>query len=962
MLYQPDFPLGWQPSSDLVKGPRTALLRADNLVWDEAGIISLRLGSQTLNPNKLVVEGGVGGSGGDPIPMVSSTSSVHSLFTTTLSGTRYRCAGVDNQAFSNFGSFGSFDGSGDIHFGSHQGHILATRGNTHWKWNGATRRWGIDAPTQAPTLTVLEPRVITVSTFDGSENALWLGKEGTANPIQGQDGTTDGAKEIIPSSTTGRGTIERDFSSPQNYDSFDSGAASGAPEDAIEFYVWNSHPEQVEYISIAFNCNPDSVAPFQDDYFYFELSGGDAVDVKLDKRTILDDRPDVEGPNRDKFLDDFETERRPPRTRMRKDASSANAGWSKFRVLRGQMLRSGSTPGTDWSTINAVQLSVKVTPATDGTVGSARFDAIRILGGSDRTLTGRFQGKAVWARDFGNYVALSGPSAISDDIECRNNGLRLTVPAAASAAKDSQLNESGGQMWAYLGGGSMRSFYRFATTSANGSGAITASCVISERDAILTDLTLESNNQIPPNNIISIVGPHYNCTVVATSTQVWVSRNGNPDSFWASLDVSDPSETILWMIKAQRGIIIATTKDNYELVGSLAELPDGEIDARLEPMGVNGPAISEFVVQDGGIVVYLAADGFRLLEGTGSVPINWNLDLLIQGYTRYGISPLNLGSAPGRFRGGISNGRLYVLTCETQTTSSPLVYVADLHRKLWRRCQYPRSFQVVYREPDGKVLAGDSSGVVWQLEVDTSETGDQFGVTGPGSSDIKIPVVLWTKSDDADQPIQMKQPFDWRAEMYTGTSVDVSATVELYYDEALTPQISFSAQRTSLGVLQKSVGDNAAAIPYRRVQTKITGSFYAFKLAHIAHTFRERPAPLLYWDSSLLDFGTQDIVWFRELAIKARSPVNLVAQVKFDGEARTLPNNGAIAVRANVESVYTIPIGRECKGRLPLIIITPISAGTVQAPNGFEPYYLRAKYKTSGGVTEKTFKIHPASV
>lgn len=941
LLLRENFPLGWQPSADSRTAPKGCLLRGDNLVWDEVGRLALRSGSQTINAN----------AAGVPVPLVGATSSVHSLFTTTINGTRYRITGVDSQAFANGGSFASFAGSGDIRFGAHQAQILAARSTDRWKWDGTnTRRWGIPAPTSAPTLQLLEPRVIEVSSFASGETPAWVVTEGTVTDGIGQDGSGAGARDMFPPAITGRGTIQRTFASAADYNSFDSGAATGALEDSIEFYAWISNPELLEYIAISFDVNQDSENPFQDDYYYFEFTPVDATEVKLDDKDLLRDRPDVEGIDRDDFFDAHEGKRAPFVSRVRRDAPSDNAGWSKFIVLRGQMERIGSTPGADWSTVKAVRFTVKyrATESTTNT-GHARIDGLRILGGSDRTLTGKFSGRFIWTRDFGGYIAKSGPSPISSEIECRNNGIRMVIAAATSNAKDSQVNETGGEAWGYLAGGGLRSFFRFQTVAAQ-PGQMAMNCTISERSAIITGLLLNTDDGEPPENIIAIVGPYKQRTVVCTAKQVSIGRAGNPDTFGADqvLDLADPGETILWAFMSRQEILIGTTRDVYVLAGSLSELPDGTMDARLDNLGVNSPPISDFVVNDGSFAVYMGADGFRMLEGAASRSINWNIDLLVQGKVRHGVSPLNLGSAPGRFRGGIFNGRIYVLVCEGAAVSaSNVLYVADLSERRWRRAQYPRSFQALYREPDGKVLAGDSSGCVWQLEVDTG-AGDMFGTTP-----IPIPVVLWTPSDDNGDPLRFKVPYDWRTEVVTGAE---TATIEVYLDDVL--RDSFSAQNTAWGVRQEPLGDpNDEDKRCKRIQTKVTGAFTEFAMGPLAVTYRDCPTPMAYWDSSLLDFGTQDLVWFRELQIKARSPVTVKARIFFDGVERILPNNGEIEIVPDVVSIYPIDIGRECKGKVPLVVLMPLDPGPISDPNLFELYWLRTRQRVSGGFTEKTYKI-----
>lgn len=942
LIHREGWVVGWDPSADLVKGPKQCLLRSDNLVHDEHGILGLRQGSATLNPND---------NNGVPVPMNSNTSGVHSLYTVAITNKRFRCAGSDNIAYRNFNQFATLGGTGDMAFGSFQGHILVARGTTKFKNDGTTtRNWGIAKPTSAPGVGVLDPRVNVLGTFDNGETPAWVAKEGSIAGGQGQDGVNNGARAVTPA-TSGKGTIEKLYPTTQNFDSYDGGAATGAEEDSIEFYAWISNPDQLEILSLAIDCNPNSKAPFQDDYFYHEFSVDDAVEVKLDPKRLLRDRPDVEGIERDHFFDN--TENRPAfRTRIRRDTPTANTGWTKFVILRGQMERVGSTPGCGWDTIKALQLGFKF--GTDSevqtTVGSVRFDALRMLGGSDRTFTGKFRAHVVYARTFDNYIALSEPSAESVEFECRNNGIVVSVDAATSAAKDAQVAEAGGEAWAYIGGGSMTRFYRGGVQSAQTSGSISILCVDGERSMIIANLPMETSNVVPPDNIIGphgVVGPYFNKMIALTSTKVHISRDGNPDSFWTSLDLADPSERILWGLISGEEVLIGTTKDIYRLQGSLSELPDGSIDARLGNTG-SKPPISEFIAQDGGNFVYLASDGFRVGGGSGSIPINWNLDTLLGNHiSRHGVSPMNLGLAPGKFRGGMYAGRIYVLSFEgTNELASNIVYVCELNEKRWRREVYPRSFQSLYREPTGVMLAGDSSGCMWMINVDTSSRGDVFGVAG----DIPIPVDYRTVSDDGDQPLTFKEWQDWRADLFVSGE---DSGVELVFDEGQSTQFFLNGM-TAYATVQIALGDIAAANRSKRIQTKITGNYNIFKLGGFSITYRECPVPRLYWDV-FLDFNTPDQVWIREVEVKARCLVNIKARILFDGEERTLTNDGVITVRPSVESTYPLEIGRNCHGRLPRIIITPTTTDDPQY--AVELYWVKVKARVAGRVTEKIFKV-----
>src|SRR4030095_1003079 len=125
-----EFSAGWSPSSDAFNCPKNALLRMDNLMLDEIGAVALRQGSVKINSAAF------------------SDTDVHSLFTVTLNGTRYRMSGCTAAVYANGTSIASgLAGSGDTSFGAHMGQILFTRSTTKNKYDGTTvRTLGIAAP------------------------------------------------------------------------------------------------------------------------------------------------------------------------------------------------------------------------------------------------------------------------------------------------------------------------------------------------------------------------------------------------------------------------------------------------------------------------------------------------------------------------------------------------------------------------------------------------------------------------------------------------------------------------------------------------------------------------------------------------------------------------------------------------------------------------------------------------
>src|SRR5262245_34676261 len=124
VLARTNFGRGWVPDADSVNGPVDGLLRADNLVLDEHGVLALRRGSAVLAS--------------------LADQDVHSLFTVIASdGTRYRFAGANNAVYANGIAIATgVTGTGDIVFGSHLGQVLFARGTTKKKYDGTTlRNW-----------------------------------------------------------------------------------------------------------------------------------------------------------------------------------------------------------------------------------------------------------------------------------------------------------------------------------------------------------------------------------------------------------------------------------------------------------------------------------------------------------------------------------------------------------------------------------------------------------------------------------------------------------------------------------------------------------------------------------------------------------------------------------------------------------------------------------------------------
>ena len=792
---------GWMPDADPQNGPVDGFLRFDNCVLDELGAAALRKGSAKINSSAF------------------ADTDIHSLFTAVLSGTRYRMAGAGSAVYANGASIASgVAGSGDISFGSHMGQILIARSTTKKKYDGSTvRNWGIAMTGGAPTVAALAPDSKTFATFASGETT-WSCEEGTSTSmpgnVTGQDGTASGAIYVDPDEDTGRATITKLFAAAQNFTAYDAGQV-GTDADLIEFYLYVTEPERLLALTLMIDVNPDSTNRFQDDYYMHEFQLDEPVDLGFTDESFMENDYTAEGVERRTVI----AKRFPAdegSTVFRRDKPVSNAGWNKIQIRRGRMRRVGTTSAKGWDTVIAVRLTARM--SVGGADSQLRFDDLKIVGGADRPLTGKAKYAYALVRDDGTYQSKSPVSTFSSEFLFDAQGGNITVPADAS--RDSQVNK----IWLYRFGGEMDAFYRVATASVSGTGSVAISDTLSDRDAMILNIRMETDNAVPPDSIIDIEGPYYDRTFCLTASFLYPSKRLNPDSYAAGqvIRVAAADEEAFWVKKALGGLYIGTSKDIYRLDGTGAELPDGTMDFTLAPLNIDAPPRSNAVAQEGNLLVYLAADGWRAISGGGSKLLTGPTSLLYKGYTRHGVSPVNLST--GRFRAAITKGQLVALTPEGASTTSSAVlyrYAAMLDR--WYRHTYPQAFRCVTREPDGTLIASDASGFVWTLD-----SGTQDGTTD-------LSVTIWTKADDDAQPFFRKDPLDLRVQVDTGGA---AASCALHLDGSSSAAATVSVTQSGLGV---GTGSLAAVSAFRQIQMRLTGSFSTFRLVSYAVGYEALP-------------------------------------------------------------------------------------------------------------------------
>lgn len=873
MLTRKAFPLGWTPDADAADAPVGSLLRADNMVLDELDILSLRLGSTRINDD-------------DPFPDLE----VHSLHTQYLSGVRYRMVGAGNHVYANGTQLPQImDSTGDIPFGTHMGQIFYARGTTRLKYDGTTvRNWGIEMTGGQPTIGVaaVSGTVLEIASCDLGESPafVWEEDDGTgAGYSTGQDGTPNGALVVNPGANT-RGMVAKIYPTDQNFNNLGGGAVAD-DDSVLSLYVFIADPTKVFSISLNIGVG----------------------------ETLAEDR----------FVHSWFAVTNPDGEAL---GGTLVAGWNRLQVRRGDMFRDGNTFGRGWNTIRSIRLFTQ--GFVGGTDAQVIFDNVTITGGLDSGLTGEYEFRYVYVRDDGSYIIRSAPSvsSISESGEMTQftaQAAEITVPIDLD--RDGQIN----QIWVFRRGGELPDWLR--TVVYDGvitSGAITIIDDTTDEEALEIDILLEEDNVTPPNDIIGIEGPYYDRLWVLTATHLHMSRRLSPDTFSTSqvIRVAGPDETPLWVKKAFGGLYVGTTKDIYRIDGTAAELPDGTIEVDFRPLSIDNPPRNEAVAQEGSLLCYMAADGWRAFTGAGSQLLVGNTSLLYRGQDRHGIEAVNI--ATGRFRAAIAKSQLAAITPEGDfAASSTVQYRYSFTKQRWYRFTYAPNWLSIFREPDGTLIAGDDAGTVWTLDVgDSDDTG-------------LIPVTIWTPCDgDGNSHI----PKEVTALSIGGDTGGNNLTVDIHLDES--EDSAFSEGRVVSFTDPAAYNIHELALCHL-IQLRLTGNFNRFRLSSYIVNYVGLPLASRAWDSGPMDIGQQDLVWIRRIRLKARAGGTITVTPYFDGIAFDPVTVAPDASEIDRVTLLDAAMGRGFFGKVLRLIVT--------SDNDFHLFWVEPLIRRTTEATEK---------
>lgn len=961
----------WFPDADQANAPEGSLLRADNTIPDRVGARTLRFGT-------------------NPLYSGLAHQRVHSLYTPTLQSTVFRLAGIDDRVYRNGEDFGeSFSGSGDIAFVDDSYQAFMARSKTKKKFDGTNfHNWGIAAPEFPATAIAANALVLEVASFDSLETPAFVANEGTTAFVNNYAGTANAAMSLQPNATTGRGSVSKKFLADTNFN--DIFGSTGGSTDLFDMRVWLEDPRKVDKVTIMFGLGAGD-DPFVDDYYYFNFNirNDGTADVKdtaaqayaaytastsklLSALTTAEitslKSPEEAGAVLKRLGGNFTG----PQTRERPDAQQNSPAWGHFSVTRGQFIRVGHTAGRDWRTVRGFKI---VYTAVPGSIEKIQMDDASWTGGGDRALTGTFQVGYRFARRLldinGNevYTELSPMSPISSPIVLKQQTMQVTIPAASVSGADPQVDT----IWVYLNGGWLDTFYRFAVLpsdgslmtideisspgkdfagdsgdrvrltshgfsyapgSGSGSSDLIFTVIKSELDALVENEIFEAGAVNPPENIIALAGPQ-NKRVFALTSEGWVypSTIKSPACFslYHTIDCRMYG-TPYWIVKTGAGIYAGFSKDIIRIAGSGAENENHIIaDLFAVPMSVANPPVDSMVTVDGNSIIYRAADGPMLFNGSSSSPVPFvGTSLLWRGENRHGVLPLN--RTTGRFRVATDDHNLFMLVPEGDATDPGATWKLQSEpESQWCRFVYPTPYISIYKEPDGSLLAGTANGAIHEIEIGSKD----------GSSDIAVDIL--TPISEGNNPLARKDSVDFQFHGITGGN---NATVSFYKDGDQSEFLSKIINLPVRGIYRNALRDLREFV---KIQLRVSGNFNSFVMAAVNLQVTTRPQHVMVLDlAEMVPSSGSDIGWATQIEIDCNSGSDLSLEIyKNDVLHATLP----VPVTPNVRDVYTVVTPRKTHARR-LGFILKTTAADASGQVGFECYSFKVRHGITGNMTE----------
>lgn len=709
-----DFGAGWIPSDDEVRGRKNGSLRQENLTLDSSGALCLTRGTSKINATPF---------GGQ----------VHSVFSRTLEGQRYRYVGTGdgkclrddaNGVFGNTLADNAHPAAGiKTAFAVSFNNVIICHGEEKIKDNGTTQTTlGVEKPTTA------------VAAIPGSGISIELTDSYALTADEGAV-TSSGTHHFIAdvNATTFRFTGRRTFGAARDMSDF-GGGNFGSDDDTLT--VDFRCPDTAKFVSLqvmfyfgAIDASPDTSPDLTDNYS-FQWNAG--VDLIL-----------AEG------ID----------------------SWSHLTCKRGSFTRFGVDNDKNWANVTGIRFSFTFTESVvDVGIGFTSFTG----GSTYGPLTGKYKYRQINVGNDG-YLAKSGYSPDMDFPLELKNGFAQITPSDPTGLGDAKINE----VWIFrrktdsLGSDPLAQWLLVkVSTDLTGqfddkfsdSQAVALNIPLNEFLVSVQDMTFF-------DDVYDIVANYFERTLYMTPRDIFISDLLDPDAIDTRYTIrisADIAEFNLWIIKAGPSTLwVGTTADIYEISGELQLLPDGTLNITIRPLGVKQPPINRAVTLYKNSVFYVGTDGLNRFTGAVNESFNGVLDLLWNGSDRHGqLAIFKAATNLNPFFIAASKGKLFISVTLRDTSRSCFVY--DFRREYWY--QYKLKTGPLFTEEDDTLLAGFADDTDYFLrKIDDGSTTD-FDAEGQ-------PVLYRSLFLDDNTPLNRKDVFTLKLKLSSGEAV---VNVRLY--------------------------------------------------------------------------------------------------------------------------------------------------------------------------------------
>lgn len=618
------WPKGWTPSADQINGDPSGLLRMDNLTLDEEGAITLIKGYEELVGN---------------LP-----DYVFRTYSRLVDQTEFIWAALNVLASSIIRTNDLFNshitilaaGGGIPCFGDCLGQVIISAGLNRIKDNGTTQKTlGIQTPTAFPVINQINQQGIDLDTI-----GTWSSLMGT------------GFIPLSPSALI--------FVDPTT----------------LTGIILDTYPGDVDSVNFGVTSLDRNGDP-STDLFTMLFQPGDTSDfIKFRVEFCLD---------KDKSFTNYFWYEFPVSPQGTTAGTSFLLGIDVFTtvsIIRGDFNREGSDGTRDWTTLTACRITGYATAVNKFVAGQQAF-----TGGVQGSLNSDYQYCAINVADNGIYQALSGPGPISSVVNIYNGYATLTLPAATdpqitatwlfrqSVADSRTINSTLG----------LPQFYRVAVGVPGGTVTDNTTDIIALENNIPLNPFLQSLLDVT-TPIIGMCGLYNARMLYLTDQEILLSDLIDPDAIDTRYTIKafgDPTEVNLFIHPLTNNtLILATSKDLYYISGTLTSNPDGTLDITIQAIGEAYPPLSsDFAFTDGNLF-YTAADGIRYTNGSNSVKISQQLDLLFQGLARFGVPSVLIAPNNGSTY-AITVGRSRIYVSLPMTDGTRWLFIYDLKRQIW---------------------------------------------------------------------------------------------------------------------------------------------------------------------------------------------------------------------------------------------------------------------------------------